>query len=263
VDWNSYLCNKNKMINAISFPQARFFAFSGDIHGEFETIVYKLNNCTDTVLIVCGDIGMGFHREEYYHLTFKKLNMKLSRNNNHLVMFRGNHDDPEYFDGKFKKYRHIHIIPDYTIVSAAEVNVLCVGGAVSIDRLYRLNMELRGGRKTYWGERELPYYDEKQLDEINRQYPNKIRIVATHTCPSFAYPTTKQNIQGWLQADRDLNELVDTERNVMDKIFARLQPAQSHLTDWYYGHFHEHKFEKHFGVNFRLCDCGEVNEVRD
>jgi hypothetical protein len=60
-----------------------------------------------------------------------------------------------------------------------------------------------------------------------------------------------------------LNELVDEERNVMDRIFASLQPAQSNLTDWYYGHFHEHKLEQHHGVNFRLCDCGEINEFRN
>jgi hypothetical protein len=119
------------MISSLSFPQSRALAFSGDIHGDFETIVYRLNNYSDTVLIVCGDIGMGFHKDEYYFLIFKKLNLKLSRNNNHLVMFRGNHDNPEYFNGNFKKYHHIHIIPDYTIVSALSINVLCVGGIIA------------------------------------------------------------------------------------------------------------------------------------
>jgi hypothetical protein len=28
--------------NILSFPQARSLAFSGDIHGDFETIVYRL-----------------------------------------------------------------------------------------------------------------------------------------------------------------------------------------------------------------------------
>ncbi|MDR1762782.1 MAG: hypothetical protein LBR64_02325 [Dysgonamonadaceae bacterium] len=98
-------------------------------------------------MIVCGDIGMGFQKDEYYFLMFKKLNLKLSRNNNHLVMFRGNHDNPDYFNGSFKKYRYIHIIPDYTVVSVLSINVLCVGGPVSVDRHYRINMESRGGKK--------------------------------------------------------------------------------------------------------------------
>lgn len=50
----------------ITLENIKTLVFSGDIHGEFETIVYKLNNYTETVLIVCGDIGMGFHRGNYY-----------------------------------------------------------------------------------------------------------------------------------------------------------------------------------------------------
>jgi len=39
----------------------------GDIHGEFETLVYnlKINNITDSLIIVAGDCGFGFHKASY------------------------------------------------------------------------------------------------------------------------------------------------------------------------------------------------------
>lgn len=250
------------MIHRIRFENINSLAFCGDIHGEFETIVYKLNQYTNTVLVVCGDIGMGFYKDEYYLTLFKKLNLKLSKQNNYLLMFRGNHDDPDFFNGSFKTYRHIFLLPDYNLISVNQTNVLCIGGATSIDRTYRIHNEQRGGKKTYWGDAELPYFDAEKLDEINQNFPDAIHIVATHTVPSFAYPTTKQNITSWLKSDERLNETIDQERATMDKIFAKLQESQTNLSDWYYGHFHEHKLEQHHGINFRLCDCGEINEFR-
>lgn len=247
------------MINSLLFNNIKSLVFSGDIHGEFETIVYKLNNYTETVLTVCGDIGMGFHKDDYYLTLFKKLNLKLSKTANHLVMFRGNHDNPDYFNGSFKKYNHLHLIPDYTVVEVPGVaNVLCIGGAASIDRSYRIHEEARSKRKTYWGNAELPIFDEEKLNEINTKYADNIQIIATHTCPSFAYPTTKQGVGGWIREDEGLNQTLDDERNTMDKIFGKLQEQQANITDWYYGHFHEHKLERHYGINFRLCDCGEI-----
>lgn len=248
------------MINHIRFENIQALFFSGDIHGEFEPIVYKLNQLTDTVLIVCGDIGMGFYKDEYYFTLFQKLSLKLSKKNNYLLMFRGNHDDPDFFNGSFKEYKHIYLLPDYSVVSVDQTNIVCIGGATSIDRSYRIEEEQRGWKKTYWGDAELPYFDEEKLNEINRLYPDNIQIVATHTCPSFAYPTTKGNIGEWLKLDEELSRIVDNERTTMDKIFEKLRGGQKNLTDWYYGHFHEHKLEQHYGINFRLCDCAELNE---
>jgi hypothetical protein len=65
-----------------------------------------------------------------------------------------------------------------------------------------------------------------------------------------------------LKRDEGLNQIVDEERNTMDKIFTALQEGQKNIREWYYGHFHEHKLERHNDINFRLCDCGEMNEFR-
>ena len=58
----------------------------GDIHGEFETLVYnlKINNITDSLIIVAGDCGFGFHKASYYDMLYKRLAPKNAREYNIL-----------------------------------------------------------------------------------------------------------------------------------------------------------------------------------
>ena len=48
-----------------SFPNAKNVVVCGDIHGEFNVVIYKLcvqYQMTDTVLIIAGDCGFGFDK---------------------------------------------------------------------------------------------------------------------------------------------------------------------------------------------------------
>ena len=56
-------------IFSLSFPEAKTIIVSGDIHGNFNQLVFKLciqYQLTDTLLIVAGDCGFGFEKKEYY-----------------------------------------------------------------------------------------------------------------------------------------------------------------------------------------------------
>ena len=51
------------------FPDAKGIVVCGDIHGEFNELVYKCciqYRMTDTLIIVAGDCGFGFERQGYY-----------------------------------------------------------------------------------------------------------------------------------------------------------------------------------------------------
>ena len=117
--------------------------FTGDLHGDFSVIAttinrYNLENCA---IVVCGDIGIGFEKEEFYRQKFNHLTKTLKKKNIHLYMFRGNHDNKDFFDGEhFTEFEFIHIIPDYSVIQAPKRNILCIGGAISIDRTYRLQV---------------------------------------------------------------------------------------------------------------------------
>ncbi len=115
----------------------------GDIHGEFETLVYEIgrHQITDSIVIVAGDCGFGFSRPTYYDdLYTKKMHKKLEKANVLLLMVRGNHDDPVFFEKELIDYPYMKALPDYTIVHTQSHNVLCVGGAVSVDRNFRLSL---------------------------------------------------------------------------------------------------------------------------
>ena len=52
-----------------SFPEAKSIVVCGDIHGEFNAVIYKLciqYQMTETVLIIAGDCGFGFDKPGYY-----------------------------------------------------------------------------------------------------------------------------------------------------------------------------------------------------
>ena len=83
-----------------SFPNAKNVVVCGDIHGEFNAVIYKLcvqYQMIDTVLIIAGDCGFGFDKPGYYDNVYNRNSSRLSKANNWVVMIRGNHDDPAYF----------------------------------------------------------------------------------------------------------------------------------------------------------------------
>lgn len=56
------------------FPDVKNIIICGDIHGEFNALIYKLcvqYRMTDTLLIVAGDCGFGFEKPGYYEQVLK------------------------------------------------------------------------------------------------------------------------------------------------------------------------------------------------
>ena len=94
-------------------------------------------------------------------------------------------------------------IPDYSIISVGEINILCIGGAISNDRKTRKFFDQKkledlienekiseeeANKKinrSYWVD-EIPFYDEKILNEINEKNI-LITHVITHTSPDFCF----------------------------------------------------------------------------
>lgn len=247
--------------------------FTGDLHGEFSVINttinrYNLENC---VIVVCGDIGIGFEKEDYYIQKFNHLSKTLKKKNIHLYMFRGNHDNKDFFDGEhFTEFEFIHIIPDYSVLQTPTRNILCVGGATSIDRKYRsLLMDnaaidymrwhncgwdeaYKNSKQFYW-DNEAIIFDESELTSIDK-LGIKIDTICTHTAPTFCEPLTKNGIQSWLKVDKGLEEDLDKERKTCDEILNWLVQNEHPITNWYYGHFHFHSSTVHNDIRFTLLD---------
>ena len=104
---------------------------------------------------------------------------------------RGNHDHPAYFDGAMLNFKRFVAVPDYSILQVCNHTILCVGGAISIDRIYRINEWNRNkyrvhsnesqendiSRNLYW-QNEVPVYDPNKMNAIPASF--LIDTVVTH-----------------------------------------------------------------------------------
>ena len=229
---------------------------------------------TDTTCIVAGDCGFGFYQEKYYNvMLLQRNNKRLTKANNRIVFIRGNHDNPAYFYGKAFVHKHMMAIPDNSVVKVNGHTVLCIGGAVSIDRMYRQRSEelhaadlAKFGRhldqsdpllpKSYW-KNEAPVYNEEALTSILSQ--NTIDTVVTHTAPSFCELISKDGIQAWAKADPTLVQDIDSERKTLDLIYQKLKGQP--ITHWCYGHFHQSWHASVEGTLFKMLDIMELYEL--
>lgn len=127
------------------FPEAKNIVVSGDIHGDFKQLVHKCciqYGMTDTLIIVAGDCGFGFERPGYYENLYSKCSRRLSKTDNWLVFIRGNHDNPAYFNLQPIHHSRWMTLPDYSVIKACGHTILCVGGAISVDRSLRIASQL-------------------------------------------------------------------------------------------------------------------------
>lgn len=198
----------------------------------------------DTVIFVCGDCGIGFNRYQYYIDEFTKFNDLLNKNNCHLLFIRGNHDDPKYFNDEMINMSNIKTIPDYSIVKIHDYNILCIGGALSIDRTWRIKQESIINRFTkshykriYW-EDEMPIFDADKLDEIIKIDNINIDVVLSHNCPSIVSKHHTKDYDAWLEYDTNLLDDLKHENNVFDNIFKYLTDNGQNPKVWMYGHYH-------------------------
>lgn len=248
----------------------------GDIHGQFDDVFnfiekYNIDNAT---MVFCGDVGLGFQSISHYNRLFDKLNEFCCKRNLYLLFVRGNHDNPFYYaDQHFNnKHKYVRTIPDYTVVQLFDLddigfnkppyNILCVGGAVSVDRKGRIDSYKHRKemfmkefpvanaaksifiediaesflQKTYWEDEEF-VLDEEKITEILKD--NVIDCVVTHTAPDFCEPLTTGNITHFIGEDKKLNEELIAERKNVSILYDLIVEKQKEpIKYWMYGHFH-------------------------
>ena len=255
-------------IPLFQFPDARQIAVCGDIQGDFNLLVHKMcvtYDMHDTLLIVAGDCGFGFEDKGYYDNIARRNSRRMSRYNDWIVFVRGNHDNPAYFTGKTFVHKRFIAIPDYSVIEVCGHCVLCIGGAISIDRRYRkewqknprhhIDRSCALAPNVYW-ENEAPIFNEELLGAIGERY--QIDTVVTHTAPSFCELLNKGGLEDWAQHDKPLLHDVACERMTMDNIYEKLQVMKMPLSKWFYGHFHQSRHESIDGTLFTMLDIMEM-----
>lgn len=255
------------MNKVFKYPDAKQIIVSGDIHGDFKGVVFKLciqYNLKDTLLIVAGDCGFGFELPGYYEQIYNSVAKRLRKANNWIVFVRGNHDNPAYFNEERVAYKRWRCVPDYSVIQACGHNILCVGGATSVDRYMRKEENARKRERGHtqtavWWPNEAPVFDEDAILSIPVEVP--IDTVISHSAPSFCEKTSHQGLQSWAAKDPGLIKDVNTERETMDQVFKCLRQQEHPLRQWFYGHFHQSWRGRREGVSFLMLDIEEFAEV--
>lgn len=226
----------------------------GDTHANWENLItyFDSKKIFGALVIFCGDNGLGFMSLEEHIDLFLTLNEECKKRNNICVLLRGNHDDASFYSGDIMNLSNFKAVPDYTILHALNHYVLCVGGAISIDRSLRIYSDEKNGEHTYW-ESGKPVYDEEALDRmVGSGIP--IDIVCTHSCPSFCEPIDKKGAEFWYRFDKQLEDDLAEERRIMDRLYDKLRKSGMPIRKWFYGHFHFQHVEEFDGIQFILLD---------
>jgi len=264
------------MFNQINSNKTDIF-FIGDVHGEFKSIPrwIELNNLSHCIIIFCGDFGLGFHSLQHERQELDKADKICEALDIDCYIIRGNHDDPSYFTSEKLSLSRFKPVSDYTVIHTPEHNILCAGGAVSVDRMYRkeiyeeriynlmLSMECElpeaiANTQRIWWEDEGFVYDGVKLENITNSRL-KIDVVATHNSPDFCYPISKKFTQEIKKEDPTLEDDCNNERIDLARLYNYLSENGHTITHWFYGHFHQHHFDVIDDTKFYTLDMGRVS----
>ena len=236
--------------------------FVGDLHGNFNHFKWyiKNQNLRKCTIYQVGDFGVGFTNYENDLKTLKDLDGFLNEREIQMQVIRGNHDNPKFFDGHLvNHFNNLHLLPDYTVINVDGVNILGVGGAISVDRRPRMREQLQYAN--YGKDKELYWYDELfVLNEEKLKEFRNIDIVVTHTAPDFCHPINTNGfgylVERFAMDDDKLKEDLMEERRLLTKLWDILK--ENNKVDLYvYGHFHNNWTTNFEGTNFRLLGINE------
>ena len=219
-----------------------------DIHGSMRDVqkVIKEADLRECTIVQVGDFGYSFSdslqtRDEFMK-SLRFFNKQFKARNIQFLACRGNHDNPEYFDGSVA-LSHLKLLPDYTAVELYGERWLFVGGATSIDRTDR-----REG-KTWWPDEVFVYDKEKLASVIGDGFD----VVVTHTAPSdvanYGLFGRSEVFADFCKKDKTLATDVHVEANKVQNLAMDILEARRPKV-WYFGHYHTTRTIEQFGVKF-------------
>jgi len=187
----------------------------GDVHGNFKELKYILEDWIQPkpkLAILCGDIGLFWPRSLPEHnKIFSDIDMK-------ILFIDGNHDRHDIWQTENSpiidslKASGKYYMPRGSIERIMNQNFLFLGGALSIDKLFRLPYI------SWWPEEEL---SQKDYEKIDKNVP--IDVVISHDIPnSFKFK----------QLDR-FEKQDEQTRRILDIILHEKKPKE-----WFFGHHH-------------------------
>ncbi len=101
----------------------RLLLVCGDIHGALKTLVYNIKEqkkLSQVDVIVAGDFGVGFGGPNSMDSLHAHILPSLVEKDINIYAVRGNHDDPQWFDGKHNMER-LFFLEDHKVHEIAGI----------------------------------------------------------------------------------------------------------------------------------------------
>lgn len=246
------------MINTYTYS-SKHVEIIGDLHSNLYEFIQDID-VTDTLFIFTGDLNIGQNHFNTDIDLMCKADIILCRNNNFAVIVRGDCDNPKYFkhNSSFNKElneccENILLIPDYSIINCIDRQILCIGGARTIDRFTKIN------DYNTWRNETISIPDENFYAELNDMNIN-ITDIVSHAGPLFAPPIEfiKDNsnyiaylLSACAMYDKDVKNDVYKERLLLKGIYEKLH-TKYNIQNWVYSHYHISS-EKLYGKTQLKC----------
>lgn len=221
---------------------------AGDIHGEVPTLqwIVKTRHISNCSIILLGDTGLGFGNVKQDYFLSNKI---WEKNDIHLYLIRGNHDDPSFWLDKEKREEfnrtnpHITLLEDQ-IVKINGADYLVLGGGTSIDKGYRTV------NKTWWPDEHMNYSTEYLSSATN------VTGVLSHVGP---VPLSAQPLGNhWFENASTLKQDLALEKQFINDVVEIIKPSK-----WFYGHYHvAEPFNVGEGTACRVLDIFELLELK-
>ncbi len=208
---------------------------TGDTHGnvDFDYLKDYFNNRfvnENDYLIILGDAGIVWSEKENFIDDYAMLGL--------IVLFiDGNHENFELlnrfptviFNGAkcHKLYENVYHIMRGEIIKLNNKTFFCMGGARSIDKIYRIE------NISWWKEEDIGFNDiENGLANL-KNVQNTVDYVLTHCAPTSI-----------------INKMFNYKQDNNTKILEKFKEIIN-FKYWYFGHYHENKKYDNFEVLYR------------
>ena len=218
----------------------------GDLHSNFSWLESVLSKFKGSDVIFVGDTVFHFENPEWL-AWFDDFNRELIKKDIMMYSIRGNHDNNSFWTEQKYTFSNFLLVKDYTVLNL-KYNILCVGGAVSVDRKLQSN---------YRRDEEFVY------DEDICMNVRDIDVVITHSAPDYCYPRGYDTpfLKNYYSIDPELRNDLVVERITMSRMSEVLK-YNNDIKYWFTGHFHQSKTEHIFGTEYRLLNICEVYELK-
>ena len=219
--------------------------FLGDVHAE-SPLMRDFLNSEEKYCLQLGDFGFIF---KYNDWKWNRFLNHFAKNYPNKMIFTvlGNHENydsiekmpvKDMFGARCRKIRsNVYAVERGEILSIEGLNILCIGGADSIDKAWRQD------GISWWAQEKISDTDVKKT--VGKGLTCSFDMVCSHAMPAFF---VLQNFTPCFQTGSEFS---------LEKIYCDIENNGGHIPLWIGGHVHNSIDMTYNDTLFRSLDIGE------